>query len=308
MSTIAKTPVAREILSKRRSPSRAAVILIATDGSESAHAAYTAAELIAAQMRARVHVLSVVESLPDVAQLPGSTIPSAGVEEATKDALRVDMVEQLLKRGHLGEWTTEILLGKPATVIAEVATEREVDLVIVGATHHGIVDRLLGEETASNLARLVNRPLLVAWPSIERLPSRVVVALDLEPADRRSLVGSLEILGSPEAVSVVHVTPRNEALGVDWAEFDDEYRADVARAYGELYTSLGSLPQIRPELVIVHGDVARELNQFAESVKAEMIVLGVKHRTPFSVAPGGGISMRVTRSARCSVLLIPKNS
>lgn len=58
--------------------------------------------------------------------------------------------------------------------------------------------------------------------------------------------------------------------------------------------------------MIEHGEAAREISHFAESVKAEMIVLGVKHRGPFSVAPGGGIAMRVTRSARCSVLLIPE--
>lgn len=308
MNAIAKTPVARETTSKRRSPMLSSVILVATDGTESSHGAYTAAELIAGETRALVHVLSVVELLPDVAQLPGSTIPSPGIEESTKDVLRADMVQELLKRGRLGEWTTEILLGRPATVIAEVAREREVDLIIVGAAHHGIVDRLLGEETASNLARLVQRPLLVASPSIERLPKRVVVGLDLESANRETLVNTLEILGSPENVSVVHVTPRSEALGIDWAEFDDEYRADVGRAYGELFADLSALPRIRPELVIKHGEVAREISQFAESVKAEMIVLGVKHRRPFGIAPGGGIAMRITRSARCSVLLIPKDS
>lgn len=306
MNATANSPVVREVASKRHPAGRPAVILVATDGSEGSHAAYTAAELIAAQSQARVHVLSVVETFPGIAQLPGATIPSPDVEEATKDALRADMVKQLLKRGRLGLWTTEILLGRPATVIAEVAREREVDLVVVGVTHHGILERILGEETASNLARIVQRPLFVASPSIERLPKRVVVALDLEPADRTSLVGSLEILGSPESLSVVHVTPRSEALGVDWAEFDDEYRAAVARAYGDLYAALAALPRVRPELVIEHGEAAREISHFAESVKAEMIVLGVKHRGPFSVAPGGGIAMRVTRSARCSVLLIPK--
>jgi nucleotide-binding universal stress UspA family protein len=170
-----------------------------------------------------------------------------------------------------------------------------------------MVDRLLGEETATHLAKLVNRPLLVAAPSMSRLPKRAIVALDLAPANRPALVRALEILGSPGSVSCLHVEPRSEALGVDWAEFDAEYRAEVERAFGKMNAALTSLPRVQPELVIMHGEVAREINQFADSVKAEMIVLGVKRRSPFSVAPGGGIAMRVMRAAHCSVLLVPNH-
>lgn len=306
MNAIADNTAVREVPSQRLSGARRPVILVATDGSASSHAAYAAAELIATQSRARVHVLSVIEAFPGMAELPGSPIRSPDVEEATKDVLRADMVEQLLKRGRLGRWSTEILWGKPATVIAEVAKEREVDLIIIGAGQHGMVDRLLGEETASNLARVLKRPLLVASPSLARLPQRVVLALDLDQADRVDLIAALEILGSPENLCVLHVTPRSESLGLDWAEFDDEYRADVTRAYGELVASLAPLPVIRPDLVIEHGEVAREIIHFAESGNAELIVLGVKRRSSFSVATGAGIAMKVTRSAPCSVLLIPR--
>ncbi|HYN80011.1 MAG TPA: universal stress protein [Gemmatimonadaceae bacterium] len=307
MNAIANGPIAREMPAKRHSPVRRAVILVATDGSERSHAAYTAAELIAAQTHARVHVLSVVEPFPPVAEIPGTTIPTPGVEESTKDALRADMVEQLLTRGRLGRWSTEILVGKPARVIAEVAKEREVDLIIIGAGQHGMIDRLLGEETSSNLARVVQRPVLVASPSLVRLPRRVILALDLDQSDRGELVSALELLGSPEEVSVVHVTPRSESFGIDWAEFDDEYRGDVARAYGELVAALASLPGVRPTLAIEHGEAAREINRFAERNAADLIVLGVKRRSPFSVAPGAGIALKVARSAGCSVLLVPKH-
>lgn len=84
MNAIANTPVVREVASKRHPAGRPAVILVATDGSEGSHAAYTAAELIAAQARARVHMLSVVETFPGVAQLPGSTNSIAGRRRGDK--------------------------------------------------------------------------------------------------------------------------------------------------------------------------------------------------------------------------------
>lgn len=293
---------------------RPAKILVATDGSTTAWGAYVAAELMADRYRARVHVLSVLEPVPIIVpaesgamfSAEAETMLSAETDRLKEDALRTDMVEQLLKLGRLAKWSTEIRVGKPASVIAEVARERDIDLVIVGAHHHGVVDRLMGEETAAHLARQVNCPLLVASPSIERLPRRAVLALDLERTNRKPLIRSLEILGSPENLSVLHVTPRAESLGVDWAEFDDEYRADVASAYAEISSALAALPNIHPELVVMHGDAAREISEFAKGVKAELIVVGVKHRGPLSIAPGG-IAMKVTRAAGCSVLLIPSN-
>ena len=310
MNAIANTPIADELGSKRLSRTDSVRILVATDGSETSEAAYSAAELIASELvakqrRARVHVLSVMEPLPLIVPPLGTPILSPAVTKAKEDELRTDMVEQLLKLGRLAEWTTEIRVGEPAAIIAEVARQRQVELIIVGASHHGIVDRLLGEETATHLARLVQRPLLVVAPSMSRLPRRVIVALDLAPANRPAFVRALEILGSPEGITCLHVEPRSEALGVDWAEYDGEYRAEVERAFGKVNAALTSLPRAQSELVIMHGEVAREINQFADDAKAEMIVLGVKRRRPFSVAPGGGIAMRVMRTARCSVLLVP---
>jgi nucleotide-binding universal stress UspA family protein len=308
MNATANTSTASTLVPKPRSLPRSPVILLATDGSENSRAAYAAAELIAAQRRARVHVLSVVEPLPTAIPPSDSPVVAAEVETSRENALRTDMVEQLLRLGHLAKWTTEIRAGRPSAVIATVADEHQVDLIIIGSSRHGIVDRVMGEETATHLARLVKRPLLVASPSFTRLPKRVIVAVDLTPADRPTLVRALEILGSPESVSVVHVEPRSEALGVDWAEFDAEYRGEVERVFREVNADLAALPRIQSELVIMHGDAAREIKQFAESVKAEMIVLGVKRRRPFSYSLGGGVAMRVIRAARCSVLLVPNHT
>jgi nucleotide-binding universal stress UspA family protein len=89
--------------------------------------------------------------------------------------------------------------------------------------------------------------------------------------------------------------------------YDGEYRTEVENAFEELTHQLGERPRIQRDLVMLHGDVAREINEFAANVKAEMIVLGVKRRRALSIAPGGGIAMKTLRSARCSVLLVPNS-
>jgi nucleotide-binding universal stress UspA family protein len=291
---------------QRRVALRRPLLLVATDGSPSSQAAYAAAELIAEQFGARVHVLSVIEPIPPVIPPPGTALVMPSVDRYREDAIRTDMVEQLLKVGRLSQWTTEIRAGKAAAVIAEVARDRHVDMIIIGTNHHGIVDRVLGGETAANLVRLVDRPVLIASPRMTRLPKRVIIAFELGHFDRTKLVANLVTLGSPESISVVHVAAQSIALGIDWAEFDSEYRSEIERGFAEVSEALRALPHAQPELVVLHGEIAREISQFSTSVTAELVVLGVKARNPASLARAGGTAMKIARAVNCSVLLVPR--
>jgi len=96
--------------------------------------------------------------------------------------------------------------------------------------------------------------------------------------------------------------------GVDWAEYDGEYRARIEASFERMSEALAALPRIHPELVVLHGDPVTEINGFAESVKAEMTVLGLKPRGPVPLAPGGGVAMKVVRASHRPVLLIPKKA
>ena len=158
-----------------------------------------------------VHVLSVVERFPSVAQIPGINNSCSGCGGNNKGCAARRHGRTASDSRPARRWSTEILVGNPATVIAEVAKEREADLIVIGAGRHGMVDRLIGEETASNLAKVLQRPFLIASPTLARLPERAVIALDLDRADRTALLRTLELLGTPENVSVLHVKPRSES-------------------------------------------------------------------------------------------------
>jgi nucleotide-binding universal stress UspA family protein len=285
---------------------RQPLLLVATDGSPASQTAYAAAELIAEKRDARVHVLSVIEPIPPIIPPPGTAVLMPSVDREREDAIKTDMVEQLLKLGRLSQWTTEIRAGKAATVIAEVAKERHVDMIIIGANHHGIMDRLLGGETATNLVRVVDRPVFVASPQMVRLPKRAIIAFELGHFDRAALVGNLVTLGSPESISVVHVEPQSIALGIDWAEFDTEYRSEIEKGFDEIRETLSNVPEAESELVVLHGEIAREISQFAASVTAELVVVGVKPRNSAPLVPGGGTAMKIARAVSCSVLLVPR--
>jgi nucleotide-binding universal stress UspA family protein len=283
-------------------------ILVATDGSTTSLSAYTAADLIAARRGAQVHVLSVLRPFPVMVPPLSAHVVTSGVDRADAEVTEKVVREQLAKISRSAEWTIETRAGAPASTIARAARDRCTDIIIIGESHHGRVDRLLGEETSSQLARRVNLPLLVASAAMCRLPRRVVIAFDLTSDDFSAAARALEILGAPPGVSCVHVQPRAELLGVDWAEYDGEYRAQVQVTFERMKQALTAVPRIQPELVVLHGDPATEINAFAESVKAEMIVLGLKPRGAISLSPGGGVAMKVTRASHRLVLLIPRKT
>lgn len=301
-----QTPRTSRLSAHERVVLRQPLLLVATDGSPASQAAYAAAQLIAEKRDARVHVLSVIEPIPPIIPPPGTAVLMPSVDRDRENAVRTAMVEQLLKLGRLSLWTTEIRAGKAAAVIAEVAKERNVDMIVIGTNHHGIMDRILGGETAANLVRLVDRPVLVASSRMTRLPKRAIVAFELGHFDRAKLIGNLVTLGSPQSISVVHVEPQSVALGIDWAEFDSEYRSEIEEGFAEISEALRAIPKAQPELVVLHGEIAREISQFATSVTAELVVLGVKPRNPKSLARGGGTAMKIARALSCSVLLVPR--
>jgi len=301
IASVASRTTSHNIL-KARLPS----ILVATDGSTTSSSAYTAADLIAARHGAQVHVLSVLRPYPVIVPQLGVFSTASGTDRTEAEVIEKTLRAQLANVSHAAEWTIETRVGAPASTVARTASDRSADIIIIGESHHGRFDRLLGEETSTQLARRVNLPLLVASPAMRRLPRRVVIAFGLTSNDFSGLPAALKILGSPSSVSCVHVQPRSEFLGVDWAEYDGEYRAQVEATFERMKNALASFPGMHPELVVLHGDPASELNGYAESVRAEMIVLGIKSRSGVVFATGGGIAMKMLRSAHRSVLLIPQ--
>ena len=53
-------------------------------------------------------------------------------------------------------------LGHPAETIAELAKERQADLIVVGHHHHGI-SRLLGQSVSESVAHRVNCDVLLVY-------------------------------------------------------------------------------------------------------------------------------------------------
>ena len=279
-------------------------IVVATDGSDSALAAFKTASLIQEQTGADVHVLSVLEVMSVLLPSPEGLLLSPDFEKAREDAQRSIVLEQVKQFDAAKGWSVDVKLGRPGETIAQFAREEKADVIIVGSNKHGIWGRILGEETAAEIARLSSVPLFVASPNITRLPRRIVVGMDLNPDGMQCAPEALSWLTDSQSVSCVHVKPRSEFMGVDWAAYDGEYELAMQERFNCFNKEMRRY-DIRPELVVLHGDAAHELTDFATYAKAELIVVGVKRRSGRARAVGGRMAGRVLRQAECSVLVVP---
>mgnify|MGYP000185735170 CR=1 FL=1 len=117
-------------------------ILVPTDGSETAAAAMREAVALAARDDAEIHVLTVINT-----RTYDTSIESA-VEPLRERGERYLADLTALAEADDVPVTTAIELGRPARTILDYATDNDVDLVVMGTTGRGGLERrLLGSTT-----------------------------------------------------------------------------------------------------------------------------------------------------------------
>lgn len=137
-------------------------IVIATDGSESAHEAIELGLELAAEQSAEaifVHVVPEVDVMP--ASGFGMAIPPAVPREPTDDD-RAPLEAALELAAEEGiDARTELLAGNPAAEIVAYADTVDADLIVVGSRGHGrIASALIGSVSRGVLSES-KRPVLI---------------------------------------------------------------------------------------------------------------------------------------------------
>ena len=279
-------------------------IVVATDGSEASVPALIAARLICEKTGAPVHVVSINDQPNLPASAPDRTLLSPDFASVRKQAQLEAIGNLKAQFDPAGLWTTEVRTGHAAPLIADVARDRKAALIIVGASRHGLLGRLLGFETAMKIAKCSDTPLLIASSSISSAPKRAVIAMNIDPNGMQCISPALIAVGRPRSITCVHVQPRSEFADVGWAEFDGEYDFALNERFGCLAADLGRTGP-PPELVVLHGYAVDEVVGFAEETKADLIVVGIRLRQGRSAAIGGKIARGVLRQSSRSVLIVP---
>jgi nucleotide-binding universal stress UspA family protein len=137
---------------------------------------------------------------------------------------------------------------------------------------------------------------------------KILVAVDGSPDADRAVRAGVDIAKAGGSLVLGHVSCLPEHYRshlVD--ELEEAIRADGEKIL-EHAARVAEEAGVRPETRLLEKDHAAEaLLELADEIGADLIVMGVRGRTPDSVRAMGSVSEAVTRGARTSVLLVRRD-
>jgi nucleotide-binding universal stress UspA family protein len=298
----------------RRSGDPIMHILLALDGSQPSIIARDLVASLPWPEGTRITLLAAYDVPLDWTGGLGATMDWVGdVEDATRDTLAEDL-QQLAEPLARDGWEVEQLVerGRAATVIADVARQRSVDLIVTGSRGRGALRSMLLGSVATEVASDAPCPVLVArGPSV----SHIVVATDGSRAARaipdklaawgvfrgiRADTVAVSIPDTPVFETAVQLyTLGDERLAERRRELRAHYQVD-ADEMAERLSEIGipATPHLRG------GDPAHEIIDVAEALEADLIVTGTRGLTGLNRLLLGSVARNVLTHAHCSVLVM----
>ena len=279
-------------------------ILIATGGSPWSDAAAAYAIALAAQMRAELRVLAVlnvsgVYAMPDV--LASSELLMESVEQQGQDML----AHTTARATDAGVPHVAILKwGNVAETILQTAAEEQCDLIVLGSRGLSGFKRLMLGSISNAVAAKAQCPVLV----IKRLPPdvlfwrRVLVATGGSPWSDAAVDHALELAHMQQLeVCLLYVERRRPRRTDSLSSLTSDGKSILALA--EARAAAAGVPY---ETKLAYGDVATTILQAATEQQCDVVVLGSRGLTGFKRLMLGSISNAVAATAPVPVLIVKR--
>ena len=216
--------------------------------------------------------------------------------------------------GDIAVELTVIRADDAAGAIAAAVDTFAADLLVIGASGHGRVERLLLGSTTARLLRTVTCPVLVVPPHAAAAHAggfeRVICGVDFSPASVAAARYAVRVMASAAELTLVHaieVPPEvHESQRV--AAFDvDAVRATAEAACLERLQSLElgeAAAGHRIDCRVVEGPACRHLLRLADEQHTDLIVLGSQAHGALDRLVFGSHASAVLRNAPCPVLMV----
>lgn len=284
-------------------------ILVATDGTESSDAAMRVADAIARDHGLTAHAISVLEPLasmyapvdglmvglpPTISDMTRAEIRMTGVRERLRKTLRTS-----------DSWKVQVKIGQAAASIVEAATAMDASLIVLGLGKHRPVDRLLGDEVASQVVRRSAIPVLAVPYDATAPLRRAVVGIDFSRAAVRAARAAVTLTTPPGHIWLAHVKAPLDIPTEAYEGASVIYTQGVLGAFRKIEERLEAVDLLEVRPVVLEGKIADELLAFASSHRADLLVTGAHGHTLVERLIIGSVTTKVLRAARCSVLVIP---
>ena len=279
-------------------------IVVGVDGSDAAPRALALARELGTAFDAPCHFVHAVRSpwtstpAPDAVQaeaFEAAALRSA--EDRIRKVLRDRLSSEELR--HL-----DVRLGRAAVELNEAAEETDAQAIVIGGKRHSTFGRWFGSSTGHGLARLAERPVIVAGPSTGPV-SRVLAAIDFSESGKAVLAMAEAYAKALHAelrlISVIEPLPVTPGITMA-LDHDDYYRWSEAQVTSELWSRVRTRTA---DKVIRIGHPVETLLRELTDWAADLVILGSHGRNFVQRALLGSVSEELLNQLPASLLLVP---
>ena len=263
-------------------------ILVVTDGTDESAGAIRTGVALAALHGARLIGLSIALDNPEYATL----VPN--LQEAAELHAREALLSFIEEAGAGAEAITREATD-PVQGIVDAAAEFNADLIVIGQHNKGSLARLMVSDAAAGVIGYATCPVLVAPRAAHLWEKRVLLATD----------GSAHSEAAAEAAGRVarHAGLPIHVVSVVTSSHNEERRSEADRAVASAVARLTGL-ELQVEGQVAEGRPDDAIIKTAESLGADLIVVGSKGRTGLAKILLGSVAERVIGHAACPVLVV----
>jgi universal stress protein E len=208
--------------------------------------------------------------------------------------------------------STQVLGGLAGQMIDQYARESGIEMIAITPGTHGRVQQFLMGSTA---ARVVNHApcTVLVLKDVPNVPIKnVVVAIDGSEAALNAAIAAVKLFSLDDRdaqvtfINVVSVRPMYKFISpVQFvAAIEDNLVMSGEASLAEAEKELSKLGVTKLDNVLKNGEPADEIIKFAQSIKADLIILGAQGRSAVEKFLVGSVSQRVSTFAKCSVAVI----
>jgi len=269
-------------------------ILFATDLSVRSDRALDRALLLAADRRAILHILHVVEKDP---HLPNTYVQ----RDIAKAIERLESeMEDLFGSG----WVTpihQVVEGEPVAKIVDIADQLDADLIVMGLSRDFSTETLFLGTTADKVIAKSRRPVLIVKARPKRGYEKILVALDQSLPSRSSLETALKV--SPRAsFTIVHGAEAKKHEDVDLVRLRDQMNG-IARACMDKALEKSS-GHDRSLTIYVEREKASDLvASYVDSMKPDLVAFGRSNKSGLKAFVLGSTARLLIERLQCDLLV-----
>jgi nucleotide-binding universal stress UspA family protein len=266
-------------------------LLVATEVARAAHA--------------ELHLVHAYQMPPLMTMTPGleAAFPEGYARYAEMLQASLESAARALPGGEAAR--CRVALGAAGLVLADVATELNADLLIVGAAHGTRLGRAVLGTTAQRALRESRVPVLVTRRPVTLPLGRVLLTTDLSELSGAVHDAALETIttffGTPAQARSLMVLGW---MGVP-APLTSEVLDRAAHAELDAFLRVHRSPASGVEPVVRTGFTAEEIVGEAMDWEADLLVVGTHARDWGARMVLGSVAEATLRDAPCNVLAIP---